>query len=100
MKRHLFLLVILALGSTVLGNTLQPEHQKIADLVVDEILHGRTDGVRVVATPFQIDSDTAAEFLWSGGEVEVPEGTAWFALADETPGVLGFHPVTHVFINA
>ncbi len=78
---------------------LSPEHEKIAQIMIERFLDGETEGVRVVATPVRFDERHEDAFRWTQGDVDIPEGAAWFALADRTPGVLGFHPVTQVFFT-
>ncbi|NJN64682.1 MAG: hypothetical protein HC882_07255 [Acidobacteria bacterium] len=92
-------LIAISLPATAAEAPLSPPHLRIRDLVVDAVLGGRTEGVRVVATPVAIEPGDDVAFRWTMGEIAVPPGTAWFALADETPGVMGFHPVTHVFLD-
>jgi subtilisin-like proprotein convertase family protein len=90
--------VIAGVPASPAEEPLSPAHQKIRDAVVDEILDGRTEGVRIVATPSPFDPERD-EVVWSGGEIAIPAGAAWLAIADETPGVLGWHPVEHVFFG-
>lgn len=102
--RRAFVTLVLCLGVAssfplLAADPPPPEHAEILDVVVEQILGGRTDGVRVVATPLRIEPDDDVAFRWTRGDVRLPPGTAWFALADETPGVLGFHPVVHVFFD-
>lgn len=85
--------------ATAQSGPLAEPHERIRHLVVDQILGGRTDGIRVVAIPAEILPGDDIAFRWTMGEVVLPQGTAWFALADETPGIMGFHPVTHVFLD-
>lgn len=94
------MLFFCSIAPLLAAEPLAPEHPAIRDFVVDGLLDGQTEGVRVVASPYRIDVGDEVAFRWSGGEVDLPPGTAWFALADETPGVMGFHPVTHVFLDA
>ncbi|MBP7148883.1 MAG: proprotein convertase P-domain-containing protein [Acidobacteria bacterium] len=82
-----------------LSSDLDPVHERIRDAVIRDVLGGQADEIRVVATRDPIRPDQRWEFAWSGGTVELPDGTVWFALADAQPGVLGFHPVRHVFLD-
>jgi subtilisin-like proprotein convertase family protein len=91
--------LLVLISCTVAVASLDPAHEKILETVVDEVLNGETEGVRVVASPDPMESNERYEFMWSGGRIELPPETAWFALADETPGTFGYHPVKHVFFD-
>jgi subtilisin-like proprotein convertase family protein len=102
MRFKLFVLLgvacVAAQAAAAAPEELSPAHRVIQDRVVEQVLDGRTDGVRVVATPVPFDP-LRDELVWSGGDVPLPEGAAWLAVADRTPGVLGWHPVEHVYFD-
>lgn len=76
---------------------LSETHTQIRDAVVEQVLDGRTEDVRVVATP--VPFEPGDELVWSGGEIVLPADAKWLAVADEMPGVLGWHPVRHVYFD-
>jgi subtilisin-like proprotein convertase family protein len=81
------------------GEDLSPTHAGIRDLIVEELLDGDTAGARVVASPVPLEPKRD-ELVWTGGDVDVPPGTAWIAVVDLMPGHLGWHPVEHVFLDS
>jgi len=94
-----FVMVFLAIALPAQSDpALTPQEQTIADTIVSDVLGGRTEGVRVVLTP-ALPADTRVEFLWSGGELSAPQGTRWLGIADDTPWILGYHPVWQVFVD-
>ncbi len=97
----LLLLVALPTGAFAVFRGAPPEdvQRTVREAVVQQVLGGRTEHVRVVMTPRPFPTEGEFRLEWSGGPIELPEGTAWMAIADETPGVLGFHPVKHVFFD-
>ena len=101
LSRSSFLLFVLCLGVLPAWALapLSAVHQRIRDVIVEQILDGQTTDVRIVATPVEFENRTHDEFLWSGGEATIPSGARWFALADRNPGIMGYHPVEHVFLD-
>ncbi len=97
--RPLVLLLLVALSTSAFavfrGAPPEDVQRAVRDAVVGQVLGGRTEHVRVVMTPRPFPADGEFRLEWSGGPIELPEGATWMAIADETPGVLGFHPVKH-----
>ncbi len=100
-KRMILALGVVAIsfGAVHAVESLSAEHEMIRDRVVREYLNSSTEGARVVASPVPIDGDSHFEFRWSQGPVDPPAEAVWFVLLDRTPGVLGWHPVTHLYLD-
>ncbi len=96
----LMVVVIGSMSSTMAGPPLSPAEVQIRDLLVERMLDGHDESVRVVVTPVLPDDRQRVEFRWMNGEVSVPVGTSRLAVVDdESPWVIGFHPVRIVFLD-
>lgn len=101
-RRLIFvLLVIFCLSAFWAGAqpVLSPTQTAVRELLVHEVLGGQTEGARIVMTPIPLEGTGRFEFRWTHGVTEIPTKTYWVAVVDRMPGVLGFHPVQHVFLD-
>lgn len=93
-------LVALVCCAAASAATLDPVQEKILQKVVDDVLGGRIEDVRVILIPEPLNGGKTYDLQWSGGTVIPPAGAVWMTVADETPGIMGYHPVRHVFFDA
>lgn len=102
MKTRTLFPALLALLACLVSAQAEPQdtvQEKILQKVVDEVLGGRTEDVRIVLSPEPLNEAKKFEVVWTGGAVALPAGTVWMVVADENPGLMGFHPLKHVFFG-
>jgi hypothetical protein len=73
--------------------------QRALELVVDEVLQGKTDEVEILINEVPLSLEPTMTLRDLDGPVDWPRGWAWLLVVDEQPGAYWRHPTRWVFLN-
>ncbi len=75
------------------------EKEKVLDLVIQNVLGGKTDNVEILINEIPRDLKHTAKLEDLDGSIDQPNDWSWLVVIDDQPGAYWRHPARWVFVN-